>query len=290
MAPHLRTVRTASGARAVQIVYSKRGGRREMEHVGSAHTDVEYEALLVAARQRMVGGQPELDLGLTVPKAAALPITSSRMGVLWDLLELAWRWLGLDAAANEADGDVFRKLVLARIIEPTSKLDAARVLEEAGVAAPSYATIKRRLPSYATARWREGIAACNADHVGLGPATLVLYDVTTLYFETHQGDGFRESGFSKERRLEPQITVGLLADADGFPLMIEAFQGNKAETTTMLPVIRSFMAAPPVARRGGRRRCGYLLRSQQTPPRVRGTLIHPRREAPQSPARGPVVA
>jgi hypothetical protein len=37
---------------------------------------------------------------------------------------------------------------------------------------------------------------------------LVLYDVTTLYFETDRGDGFREPGFSKERRLEPQITVG----------------------------------------------------------------------------------
>jgi hypothetical protein len=32
---------------------------------------------------------------------------------------------------------------------------------------------------------------------------LLLHDVTTLYFETDAGDGFRESGFSKERRLEP---------------------------------------------------------------------------------------
>ena len=29
------------------------------------------------------------------------------------------------------------------------------------------------------------------------------------------GDGFREPGFSKERRLEPQITIGLLTDAAG---------------------------------------------------------------------------
>ena len=78
---------------------------------------------------------------------------------------------------------------------------------------------------------------------GLGPKSLVLYDVSTLYFETDAGDGFRESGFSKERRLEPQTTIGLLTDADGFPLWVEAFEGNKAETTTMLPTIRSFMAA-----------------------------------------------
>jgi transposase len=71
----------------------------------------------------------------------------------------------------------------------------------------------------------------------------VLYDVSTLYFETDAGDGFREPGFSKERRLEPQITIGLLTGADGFPLMVSAFEGNKAETKTMLPVITAFMAA-----------------------------------------------
>jgi transposase len=73
--------------------------------------------------------------------------------------------------------------------------------------------------------------------------SLMLYDVSTLYFETDAGDGFREPGFSKERRLEPQITIGLLTDASGFPLAAEAFEGNKAETATMLPVINAFKAA-----------------------------------------------
>ena len=69
----------------------------------------------------------------------------------------------------------------------------------------------------------------------------VLYDVSTLYFETDQGDGFREPGVSKERRLEPQITVRLLTGQDGFRLMVSAFEGNKAKT--MFPVIERFMAA-----------------------------------------------
>ena len=101
----------------------------------------------------------------------------------------------------------------------------------------------RRLPVYAKEAWRQQLSAACAAHAGLGPASLVLYDVSTLYFETDAGDGFRESGFSKERRLEPQITIGLLTDQDGFPLMVSAFEGNKAETKTMLPVIESFMAA-----------------------------------------------
>ncbi|HEX5906858.1 MAG TPA: hypothetical protein VFY56_07560 [Propionibacteriaceae bacterium] len=111
---------------------------------------------------------------------------------------------------------MFTLLTLARVIEPTSKLDSIRVLSEVGIAAPSYPTIKRRLPVYATPQWRDALASACAAHIGLGPATLVLYDVTRLYFET-EGDGFREPGFSKERRLEPQITVGLLTDVHGFP-------------------------------------------------------------------------
>ena len=87
------------------------------------------------------------------------------------------------------------------------------------------------------------LAAACAAHAALGPASLVLYDVSMLYFETDAGDGFREPGFSKERRLEPQITIGLLTDAAGFPLMVNAFEGDRAETTTMVPSIRAFMAA-----------------------------------------------
>ena len=170
-----------------------------------------------------------------------LPITSSRMGCLWDALCRAYDALGFAVAA---DGDeVFRQLVLARIIEPTSKLDSLRVLDEVGVVASSYPTVNRRLPVYAADVWRERLSSLCAAHASLGPASLVLYDVSTLYFETDTGDGFREPGFSKERRLEPQITIGLLTDAAGFPLMVDAFEGNKAETATMLPVIEAFKAA-----------------------------------------------
>lgn len=240
---YIRTVKTASGALAVQIVHSSRKGSRDIEHIGSARDDVELELLKTVARQRLAAGQDELDLGLAAPPQAGgpLPITAARMGHLWDALSSAYDALGLDAAAG--GDEVFGQLVLARIIEPTSKLDSLRVLAEAGVTPVSYRTLKRRLQTYSAQGWREALAAACARHARLGPATLVLYDVTTLYFETDTGDGFRESGFSKERRLEPQITVGLLTDAAGFPLMVHAFEGNKAETTTMLPTLRAFMTA-----------------------------------------------
>jgi Transposase DDE domain len=242
VSPYVRTVKTSSGATAVQIVYSSHRGSREIEHLGSAHSGAEVELLKAAARQRLAAGQGELDLGLeAAAPGGPLPITASRMGALLDALGRAYRVLGFDQASG--GDEVFEQLVLARIIEPVSKADSARVLEEAGVAPASYPTVNRRLRVYAKDSWRQKISAACASHAGLGPASLVLFDVSTLYFETDAGDGFREPGYSKERRLEPQITIGLLTGQDGFPLMVSAFEGNKAETKTMLPVIESFMAA-----------------------------------------------
>ena len=95
----MRTVRTASGARAVQIVCVSRRGSRTIEHVGSAHDEAELEALKAAARQRLAGGHCELDLELSASigigdrwschrarPTRPLEITSSRMGPLWDAL------------------------------------------------------------------------------------------------------------------------------------------------------------------------------------------------------------
>jgi hypothetical protein len=138
--PYVRTVKTASGATAVQIVCSSHRGSRTIEHIGSAHDDAEVELLKAVARQRLAAGQGVLDLGLEVTDpgrnaagGGPLPITASRMECLLDALERGWRVLGLEQAA--AGDKVFRDLVLARIIEPVSKLDSLRVLEEAGVAA-----------------------------------------------------------------------------------------------------------------------------------------------------------
>jgi hypothetical protein len=240
---YVRTVKTASGAVAVQIVWSTRRGSRQIEHLGSAHDEPEVEVLKAAARQRLAEGQGTLDLGLNTPGVDGEPleIVGSKASHLWDGLRRAYQVLGFDTATG--GDEVFRDLVLARIIEPTSKQDSLRVLVETGLEPVDYRTVTRRLPMIAKTSVRQALSAACAARAGLGPASLVLYDVSTLYFETDTGDGFREPGFSKERRLEPQITIGLLTDATGFPLAVEAFEGNKAETATMLPVINAFKTA-----------------------------------------------
>jgi hypothetical protein len=122
--PYVRTVRTSSGATAVQIVYSSRRGSRQIEHLGSAHTAPQVELLKAAARQKLAAGQGVLDLGLEAgTQGGPLPVTSARMGHLLDVLSHAYDVLGFPAAAG--GDEVFFQLVAARIIEPVSKRQPA---------------------------------------------------------------------------------------------------------------------------------------------------------------------
>jgi hypothetical protein len=244
VSPHVRTVKTASGSRAVQIVWSKPRGRPpDLQHVGSARDDAELAALKAAAWQVIRSGQGELDLGALAPGRSRARIAASRSALLWEALRAAWGALGFSRAVED---EVFEKLALARVVEPTSKLDTIRVLGELGVAAPSYSTIQRRLRECVESGWRGALEDACAAHADVSGLRFCLYDVTTLYWETHEGDGFREPGFSKERRLEPQIVVGLLTTPAGFPLSVRAFDGKKAEVQTIAPVLAAYAEAHKV--------------------------------------------
>ena len=123
----------------------------------------------------------------------------------WQVLTEAYARLGFDAIADEA----FAQLVLARIIEPTSKADSVRVLNEIGVASASLRTMFRALQRTQEHDYRGQIAAACFKHaLSSGDVSLVLYDVTTLCFEAEKEDGLRKVGYSKERRVDPQIRRG----------------------------------------------------------------------------------
>ncbi|MGB3685717.1 MAG: IS1634 family transposase, partial [Ornithinimicrobium sp.] len=238
----IRRVRTASGATAVQIAESVDGRRRIVRHVGSARDEADLGILLEEARRLLADDrQGVLDLGIT-PVAAKVAMTpppgplglfadpgtapASRVmvsrsqvlktssGLMYETLAGVYSSLGFDVVADES----FRDLVIARVVEPTSLLDVDRVLAEMGRRAVSLSTRKRTLRRAHEGKYRDQIAtACFSRAVSTGDVSLVLYDVTTLYFEAEKEDDLRKVGFSKERRVDAQIVVGLLVDRSGFP-------------------------------------------------------------------------
>jgi transposase len=231
----IRKVKTSSGATAVQIAYKVGGRVVKIIHIGSAHNKEELDILVAVARKRLFADQLEL-----LPQTDPLQIKTKRTfsALLWNTLQEQYAILGF----NQLNDDVFEALCLARIVEPTSKLDSLRVLNDLGVDLLDRNQLYRCLVKASKADYRKTISQVCFEHVGRTELTLVLYDVTTLYFEVQKEDEYRKPGMSKERRLEPQIIIGLLVDQNGFPLGLQSFEGNKAETKTMLPVIQDFLS------------------------------------------------
>lgn len=249
-----------SGATKVQIAERRDGRDVVLEHVGTAHDEAELAALMALARKKLYPGQGELDLGgidsgvpggHTGAAAGQGVITSKASAVLWDVLRTGYDRLGFGAIDDEA----FAQLVLARIVEPTSKADSVRVLDDLGIQHASLRTMFRSLRRAQERDYRATIAkACFAHAMRSGDVSLCLYDVTTLYFqaETEDADvggktGLRKVGYSKERRVDPQVVVGLLVDRRGFPLEIGCFEGNRAETSTILPIVKQFQERHDIA-------------------------------------------
>lgn len=233
----IRKVRTASGATAVQIAERVAGRDKVLEHVGSAHSGAELAGLIAQAEERIRPGQQQLPLDFGVEPPSKSVIVSKRSALLWHVLSTSFDRLGFDRVGDEA----FKQVVLARLIEPASLADTVRILDEIGVEHAGLRTMFRALRRCQDRDYRSQIAsACFAHATAQGDLTLVLYDVTTLYFEAEKEDGLRRVGYSKERRVDPQVVVGLLVDRLGNPLEITCWEGNKAETATLLPTIRDF--------------------------------------------------
>jgi transposase len=230
----IRKVKTSSGATAVQIAYKSSGRIVKIEHIGSAHTEKDLKLLLTIAQNQLLRGQMDLFPEKQSPLVIQLVQSVSRL--LFDALYDQYRSLGFD----HINDTIFAYLCIARLVEPTSKLDSVRVLSELGIDGITKDQIYRCLKQIISQDYRGSIAKhcfTKANTVGI---RFVLYDVTTLYFEVQEEDEYRKSGMSKERRLEPQIIIGLLVNQYGFPLSVHSFEGNTAETNTILPVIEAF--------------------------------------------------
>ena len=91
--------------------------------------------------------------------------------MLWDVLEDAYARLGFDGVGN----DTFKKLVLARVVEPTSKADTLRVWDELGVpGAPSLSAVWRTLARSVEQDWRSkvgGVSRLLCKRLGVGLIT-----------------------------------------------------------------------------------------------------------------------
>lgn len=144
---------------------------------------------------------------------------------------------------NAIEDELFRHLVITRLIYPVSKLKTTDYLYRYKGIEISVYSIYRYLDKLHNSQIEQVKKISLAHTLGLfcGSLSVVFYDVTTLYFEAADEDDLRKTGFSKDgKHQHPQIVLGLLVSAGGYPLDYDIFEGNKYEGETLLPVIEHF--------------------------------------------------
>lgn len=245
----IRKTKTASGATAVQVVRYEDRKTVVLKHVGSAKTKQEEDALVESARAWIEAATKQQSLlPRSEPRTLSLA-TTQYLGVTYAfahevLLEVA-RSCGFDPDKDRLLID----LALMRLIEPASKIRSVELLGRYFDINYSERDIYRVLPALHRRKQALEKTVLNCAVGSLGSElSLVLYDVTTLYFESFKADELRVQGFSKDNKpQQPQIVVGLLTTRDGFPLSYEIFPGNTFEGKTMIPVLEAFCAAHDVS-------------------------------------------
>jgi len=241
---YIRTTKTASGATAVQIVHYHNRKKIIAQHVGSAHTSKELADLKRSAADW---------IATTTRQASLFPTSKSfartlaldkcqylgfRYGLLYESLSKLFTLFKFHLLQNRLLTD----LVVARIIEPSSKLQSLDFLEEFMGIKHARCILYRQLPRLSGLQQNvETKVLTIAKKEFHFTFSLVFYDVTTLYFESFEPDDLRKPGFSKDNKSQqPQILIGLLVTNDGFPVAYQIFEGNTFEGHTLIPVIAKF--------------------------------------------------
>jgi transposase len=215
-----RTVGSSGDAKEIEQLY--REGKKEVEQITGQqpipfHQEKEQELLDVFFNNIE-------DYHLAGPELV--------LGKLFDEI-------GFNAIADE----LFRHLVITRLVYPVSKLKTADYIFKYKGIVIDVVNIYRYMDKL-HAKQIQQVQQISYEHtlkIISQPLSIVFYDVTTLYFEAEQEDDFRQTGFSKDgKHQQPQIVLGLLVSESGYPLTYQVFEGSKFEGHTLMPVIEAF--------------------------------------------------
>ena len=265
-------VTTSGPRRYVQLVESYRddAGRvrkrtvatlGRLEQVCGGLDSVIDGLLKVAGREPVVPqdrAAPEVD-------AASLSFEAARaLGNVWTLTEL-WKELGFSdlrrvfrRTRHTIDVEaLIRIMVLNRLCDPESKLGVLRWLQT--VALPdieikelTHQQLLRSMDALMDNQDAvDGVIASLLRPLVDQDLSIAFYDMTTIRAQglaTVEGD-IRKFGMAKEGLIARQFMLGVVQTSEGLPIYHEVFDGNTAETKTLLPIVKKVMDRFPNLRR-----------------------------------------
>jgi len=235
-----------SGSYSIQIIDKSSGKYKVVETIGSSKEKDKIHLLTREAYHRIseIQGQQELSLLTTNDKTILSFLrhnTSLKVRVVGpnDIFGRIFDSIGF----NEIEDELFKVLVITRLVHPVSKLKTIDYLKRYNSIEIDKNQIYRFLDKL-TNRYKtqlEEIAYRYTKKLLRGKVSVVFYDITTLYFESSEEDDLRKLGFSKDGKAQnPQILLGMLVGKEGYPIGYDIFEGNKFEGKTLLPMLEKY--------------------------------------------------
>ena len=215
---------------------------------------------VIAGLMKVAGRKP-----LQPKEPTSVVFESARaLGNVWALTEL-WNELGFGdlrlvfrRTRHTSDVEALvRIMVLNRLCDPDSKLGVLRWLQT--VALPDI-----EVPGVTHQQLLRSMDALMEQHEAVDAVvsgllrpmvdtdlSVVFYDMTTIRAEglSTQTADVRKFGMAKEGKIARQFMLGVVQTADGLPIYHEVFDGNTAETKTLLPTLAKVMKRFPHIRR-----------------------------------------
>lgn len=265
-------VTTSGPRRYVQLVESYRDevGRVKKRTVAtlgrldqlSGELDAVIDGLLKVSGRAPVGAKTATPCAVS---ASCLSFESARaLGNVWALTEL-WKELGFSdlrrvfrRTRHTIDVEaLIRIMVLNRLCDPDSKLGVLRWLQTVAlpdieVKALTHQQLLRSMDALMDNQDAvDGVISGLLRPLVDQDLSMAFYDMTTIRAEglsTMEGD-VRKFGMAKEGLIARQFMLGVVQTADGLPIYHEVFDGNTAETKTLLPILKKVMERFPNLRR-----------------------------------------
>ena len=242
----IRKKKNVSGAISVQIIDKSSGSYCVAKTIGSSRDPDEVERLLCRARDYLHPAeelQPPLFATILSNDAVVKNFLDDVAGAQIHTIgpELIFGTLFDRIGFNAVKDEMFRHIVVARLAYPTSKLKTVDYLRRYRGIDIHEDAIYRFLDTL-NKEHKEKAECIAYKHTQktLGTISVVFYDMTTLYFDAEDEDDLRKIGFSKDGKFQnPQIMVGLLVGAGGYPIGYDIFEGNTFEGKTLLPVLET---------------------------------------------------
>lgn len=249
----IRKLKSRNGNTQVQVVEKNGRNNRVVKHLGTARNELETRQLIVLAKQfideaRIKSGKVSFfDTRYSQSKMSSFLSRLVALGaydsVTFHFFNYFYQSLGFD----EFNDDVFRDLVIARIVYPVSKARTRDWLESKLGYGHNYSltALYRTMEKVYRLNYQKQLekSVWNFTTKTLSTNISVLFfDVTTLYYEAFDEDDLRRCGYSKDRKdNQPQLVIALTVTTQGIPLHIKVFAGNKFEGHTMIPCIKEII-------------------------------------------------